>query len=380
MMKVKMQRTLACILLFILIAVTAGCSSPASSPPEEEINGTGAAGEVDESDKEADTEAEATEATEVSPKAREIEQVLMGQLAPLPEFNNNEKIGVLIITLANPFWVSMKEGYEEAGAELGVEVTVMAAPTEGDTKSQLETLETMVARDYDAIIASPIEPFNLVPGVMKANNKGIKVINLGPPISTEALEEEGGWLDGTITVNYEDQGAMAAEYIVDKLGPDGGKVAIIQGIPGAGQSEGRTLGAQRVFEEAPNVEVVSIQPGNWDRNTAYNIASNILQAHPDIKGIFCCNDVMALAAADALEAAGKREGIVILGVDFTSEAHEAIKEGKLDGSIAYSVKIYTKAALILALKTIQGHDIPEEVFSPLVLVSKKNVAEFEGWE
>ena len=230
MMKVKMQRTLACILLFILIAVTAGCSSPASSPPEEEINGTGAAGEVDESDKEADTEAEATEATEVSPKAREIEQVLMGQLAPLPEFNNNEKIGVLIITLANPFWVSMKEGYEEAGAELGVDVTVMAAPTEGDTKSQLETLEAMVARDYDAIIASPIEPFNLVPGVVKANKKGIKVINLGPPISTEALEEEGGWLDGRITVNYEDQGAMAAEYIVEKLGPDGGKVAIIQGV------------------------------------------------------------------------------------------------------------------------------------------------------
>ena len=293
MMKVKMQRTLACILLFILIAVTAGCSSPASSPPEEEINGTGAAGEVDESDKEADTEAEATEATEVSPKAREIEQVLMGQLAPLPEFNNNEKIGVLIITLANPFWVSMKEGYEEAGAELGVDVTVMAAPTEGDTKSQLETLEAMVARDYDAIIASPIEPFNLVPGVVKANKKGIKVINLGPPISTEALEEEGGWLDGRITVNYEDQGAMAAEYIVEKLGPDGGKVAIIQGIPGAGQSEGRTLGAQRSLRRLQMWRLSASSPATGIVIPLI-ICPNILQAHPDIKGIFCCNDVMAL--------------------------------------------------------------------------------------
>ena len=271
MMKVKMQRTLACILLFILIAVTAGCSSPASSPPEEEINGTGAAGEVDESDKEADTEAEATEATEVSPKAREIEQVLMGQLAPLPEFNNNEKIGVLIITLANPFWVSMKEGYEEAGAELGVDVTVMAAPTEGDTKSQLETLEAMVARDYDAIIASPIEPFNLVPGVVKANKKGIKVINLGPPISTEALEEEGGWLDGRITVNYEDQGAMAAEYIVDKLGPDGVKWPLSR-ASGSRPERRKDFRRSESLWEAPNVEIVSIQPGNWDRNTSYNIA------------------------------------------------------------------------------------------------------------
>ena len=88
---------------------------------------------------------------------------------------------------------------------------------------------------------------------------------------------------------------------------------------------------------------------------------------------------MALAAADALRLPETGRSSYSR-VDFISEAHEAIKEGKLDGSIAYSVKIYTKAALILALKTIQGHDIPEEVFSPLALVSKENVAEFEGWE
>jgi len=375
-MKENLKLMVATLLLFSLVVFVVGCNSPATSPSRGEKNVTGAAGEeVD------DNEAEKTAADPaMNPKAREMEKALMEQLAPLPEFNRGEKIGVLIITLANPFWVAMKEGYERAAAELGIEVTVMAAPTEGDTKSQLETLDAMVARDYAAIVASPIEPYNLVPGVVKANKKGIKVINLGPPINKEAVKEAGGWLDGRITVNFEEQGAMAAEYIVEKLGPEGGKVAIIQGIPGAGQSEGRTAGAKRVFEAVENVEIVSIQPGNWDRNTAYNVASNILQAHPDIRAIFCCNDVMALAAADALEAAGKREGVIIFGVDFISEAHEAIKKGKLDGSIAYSIRVYSKAALILALKSVQGHDLPGEVFSPLALVSKENVAEFAGWE
>lgn len=374
-MKRKLKLVVAILLLFSLAVFVVGCSSPVTSSPSEEKNLTGAAGETGE------IKSEKTDAgQDLNPRAREMEQALMDQLVPLPEFNRGEKIGVLIITLANPFWVAMKEGYERAGAELGVEVTVMAAPTEGDTKSQLETLDAMAARDYDAIIASPIEPYNLVPGVVRANKKGIKVVNLGPPISKEALQEAGGWLDGRIAVNFEEQGAMAAEYIVEKLGPQGGKVAIIQGIPGAGQSEGRTAGARRVFEAAENVETVSIQPGNWDRNTAYNVASNILQAHPDIKAIFCCNDVMALAAADALEAAGKREGVIIFGVDFIPEAHEAIKAGKLDGTIAYSIRVYSKAAIILALKCIQGHDIPGEVFSPLALVSKENVAEFAGWE
>ena len=372
-MKETMKRMVVFFLLFSLVAFAAGCGSPSSAPAGGEENGA-----TEETNEEEIKKA--PDGPVLSSKAQEIEQILMEQLLPLPEFNTGEKIGALIITLANPYWVSMKEGYEKAGDELGIEVTVMAAPTEGDTKSQLETLDAMVARDYAAIVASPIEPFNLVPGVVRANNKGIKVINLGPPISGEALEEAGGYLDGKITVNFEEQGSMAAEYIVEKLGSEGGKVAIIQGIPGAGQSEGRTAGAKKVFETAENVEIISIQPGNWDRNTAYNIASNILQAHPDIRAIFSCNDVMALAAADALEAAGKREGVIIFGVDFISEAHEAIKEGRLDGSIAYSMPVYSKAALILALKIVQGHDVPDEVFSPLLLVSKENVAEFAEWE
>lgn len=315
-----------------------------------------------------------------NPKMLEMEEVLMSQLQPLPQTDTGDKIGILVITLTNPFWVGMKEAYEAAGKELGVEVEVMAAPTENDTKSQLETLQAMIAKDYKALILSPIEPFNLVPGVVQANKKGIKVINLGPGIDKQAVINEGGKLDGRIAVDFEEQGKLAAEYIVEKIGAKGGKVAIIQGIPGAGQSEGRTIGAKKVFENAPNVELVSIQPANWDRNTAYNVATNLVQAHPDLKGIFSCNDVMALAAADALEAAGQREGKIIFGVDFIDEAAEAIKAGKLDGSIAYSSKVYAKAAVLLALKTIQDHEIPEVVHSPLAVVTKETIDQYEGWE
>lgn len=310
----------------------------------------------------------------------EMEEILTAQLQPLPETNTGDKIGVLVITLTNPFWVTLKEAYEAAGRELGIEVEVMAAPTENDTKSQLETLQAMIAKDYKALILSPIEPFNLVPGVLQANEKGTKVVNLGPGIDRQAVADIGGKLDGRIAVDFEEQGKLAAEYIVEKLGKDGGKVAIIEGIPGAGQSEGRTTGAKKVFENAANVELVSIQPANWDRNTAYNIATNLVQAHPDLKGIFSCNDVMALAAADALEAAGQRDGKIIFGVDYINEAAEAIKDGKLDGSIAYSSTVYAKAAILLALKTIQGHEIPEIVHSPLAVVTKENIAEYEGWK
>ncbi|MDD4802960.1 MAG: substrate-binding domain-containing protein [Syntrophomonas sp.] len=312
-------------------------------------------------------------------KVLENEKILMEQLQPLPKLQQGEKMGILVITLANPYWVSLKDSYERAAKELGVNIEVMAAPTENDTKSQLETLQAMVAKDYKGLIVSPIEPFNLVPGVVAANKKEIKTVNLGPGINVDALAQAGGHLDGRITVDFEEQGQKAAEYIVEKIGKEGGKVAIIQGIPGAGQSEGRTTGAKKVFENTPGIKLVSVQPANWDRNTAYNITTNLLQSNPDIKGIFCCNDVMALAATDALAAAGKREGKFVFGVDFTDEAKEAIQAGKLDGSIAYSMDAYAKAGILLALKTIQGMEVPKQVNSPLAVVTKENIKEYETW-
>lgn len=353
----RSKKIFALFLLGVLLLSIVGCGSKTANEPQ--------------------TPAPSTNVSDA--KVAENEKILMDQLQPLPKFQQGEKIGILVITLANPYWVSLKDSYERAAKELGVTVEVMAAPTENDTKSQLETLQAMVAKDYKGLIVSPIEPFNLVPGVAAANSKGIKVVNLGPGINVDSLTQAGGHLDGRITVNFEEQGEKAAKYIVEKIGKEGGKVAIIQGIPGAGQSEGRTNGAKKVFESTPGINLVSIQPANWDRNTAYNITTNLLQSNPDIKGIFCCNDVMALAAADALAAAGKREGRFVFGVDFTNEAKEAIKIGKLDGSIAYSMDAYAKAGIILALKTIQGMEVPKQVNSPLAVVTKENIQEYETW-
>ncbi len=57
----------------------------------------------------------------------ELEDVLMGQLDPMPKLNNGEKIGVMVSALANPFWANMKDKYEKAGEELGIDVEVFAA-------------------------------------------------------------------------------------------------------------------------------------------------------------------------------------------------------------------------------------------------------------
>lgn len=320
-------------------------------------------------------------AADLNPMVARSVETVESQLGDLSKIAGGKKIGVLVITLANPYWTEMKKRYEEWAHQMGVTVEILAAPTEGDLKSQLDTLETMVAKGYDAIVVTPMDPFNLIPGILKANEKGIPIVCSGPAVDAKALKDAGGHLDGWISATFLDQGRLAAEDMVEKLGEAGGSVAIIEGIPGAGQSEARKRGASEVFEKAPRVSIVSVQPGKWNRNLAFDIATGLIKANPGLKGIYCANDVMALAAADALLAAGKREGVLIYGTDFIPEAREAIRARKLQGSTTFSQAAWTRGALVFALKLAsKASDLPDRLDIPILLATPDNISDFDGWK
>ena len=308
----------------------------------------------------------------------EFDAAMEEQIGPMPESFGDIKVGAVVISLTNPFWVNMKNFYEAAGQELGIDIDVQTGTTEGDTASQLDVLMTMADMDYDVIIVSPIDGTNLIPGIVKCNENGVKVINLGPGVDVAALEDAGGHLDATITVAFTEQGETVANDMISRL-PDGGQVAIIAGLAGAGQSEGRTSGAKEVFEATEGIELVAVQNCDWDATLAYDATKALITEYPDLKGIFCCNDTMALAAVEALAAEGK-EGVLVYGVDFTDDARAAIIEGTMTGSMSYSSQRYTKAALQMAVMLNEGETFDSSVYLPLTLVNVDNVNDLEGWQ
>lgn len=308
----------------------------------------------------------------------EFDAAMEEQIGPMPENFGDIKVGAVVISLTNPFWVNMKNFYEAAGQELGIDIDVQTGTTEGDTASQLDVLMTMADMDYDVIIVSPIDGTNLIPGIVKCNENGVKVINLGPGVDVAALEDAGGHLDATITVAFTEQGETVANDMISRL-PDGGQVAIIAGLAGAGQSEGRTSGAKEVFEATEGIELVAVQNCDWDATLAYDATKALITEYPDLKGIFCCNDTMALAAVEALAAEGK-EGVLVYGVDFTDDARAAIIEGTMTGSMSYSIQRYTKAALQMAVMLNEGETFDSSVYLPLTLVNVDNVNDLEGWQ
>ncbi len=310
---------------------------------------------------------------------RDAEASMLEALSPLPEMGNGEKIGAIAFSMTNPFWVTVEEGYKDAAAEYGVQVDVVAAPNEADEAGQAEAFNTLLAKDYDAFAISAMTPYNLVPSVANASSKGIKVVAVGTNIDADAAQDAGAVVEAFVTSDFKEQGRLGAEFIMNKIGGSG-KVAVIQGQAGADNSEQRKQGAVEGFETNGG-EVVAVEAADWDAQKAYDIATNILKANPDLKGIMCANDDMALGVVEALKAAKKKDQVVVCGIDFIDNARQSIIAGELDGTVAMSPYLFGKAGLILTLKATQGHEIDTDIFwTPIGLITADNVAEYDGWK
>lgn len=245
------------------------------------------------------------------------------------EVNDKMKIGILLKTLANPFWVEMAEGIKEEAANQGIEVDILAMESEQEVEGQLKKMEDMInSGTYDGIGIAPITGTNLVEGVVAANKKGLPVVNIDAKIDADALKQAGGYVIGFATSDNHKVGAMGAEYLMEKL-PDGGKVAIIEGRAGDLSGELRRDGCKEKLAENDNFEVTDIQPADWDRQKALDVATNIITKTPDLNAFFVANDTMALGVLQAIENTGNSGKILLVGTDASDETKEAIKAGKM---------------------------------------------------
>ncbi|MGI5174259.1 D-allose transporter substrate-binding protein [Treponema sp. OMZ 840] len=244
------------------------------------------------------------------------------------------KYAIILKTLGNSFWAAMKEGILEEAKKQGVEVDVFAVQSESDTEGQLRQFENLLGKKYAAIGFAPLSPINLVQPAAQAYKKGVKLVNIDERVDMGQLKNAQANVFAFITTDNKAVGAKGATFIIEKLGADGGEVAIIEGMAGNASGEDRKNGAKKVFESKSNIKLVASQPADWDRTKALDVAANMIQRYPKLKGIYCANDTMALGAVQAVINAGKAGQIVVVGTDGDPEALSFIKQGKLSATVA----------------------------------------------
>jgi len=283
------------------------------------------------------------------------------------------EIAIVLKTLGNPFWETMKTGIEAKAAELGVKVDIFAANSEDDVEGQLTILENAVNKGYKAIGVAPLSPTNLNNVIAQAMQEGIYVVNIDEKVDVDALKALGGNVMGFVTTDNVAVGKLAGEDICAKL-PDGGKVAIIEGKAGNASGLDRRNGAEAAFNAQGNIELVESQPADWDRTKAYDVATNYLTKHPDLKAIYCCNDTMAMGALEAVKAAGA--DVMVYGTDGNDDAVAAVAAGELAGTVAQDpAGIGAKSLELLVEMLLNATPIDLTADVPVEFVAAKLIVE-----
>jgi ribose transport system substrate-binding protein len=273
------------------------------------------------------------------------------------------KVGLSMNTLNNPFFVAVKEGAEAQAKEKGVELVVTDA--QNDPSKQLADVENLLEQNIDVLIIDPADSDAIAEAVRKANDAKI-------PVFTIDRQSNGGKVITHIGFDAIKSGKIAGNFLKNALHGKG-KIVEIQGILGTNVAQLRSKGFNEVMKQTPGFEVVARQAANFDRGQALKVMEDILQAHPDIDGVYAANDEMALGALAAIEAAGRLDKIVVIGCDAIDPALEAIRQGKLEATIAEPPFFLGKEAINTALKISKGEKVEKEVILKSTLVTRENI-------
>ncbi|WP_217162636.1 substrate-binding domain-containing protein [Streptomyces sp. AC512_CC834] len=279
----------------------------------------------------------------------------------------NQKIGLSLSTLNNPFFVQIKDGAQEEAKKLGVDLTVTDA--QNDASQQANQLQNFVSGSLSSIIVNPVDSDAAGPSVLLANKDDIPVIAVDRGVNkadTSAL----------VASDNVEGGQLGAKALAEKLGGRG-TIVILQGQAGTSASRERGAGFAAGLKEYPGIKVVAKQPADFDRTKGLDVMTNLLQAHPDIDGVFAENDEMALGAIKALGSkAGK--SVQVVGFDGTPDGLEAVQEGTLYASVAQQPKELGRIAVQNAVRAAEDKKVEKTVKVPVKVVTKENVAGFEG--
>jgi len=274
----------------------------------------------------------------------------------------NGSIGLAVSTQNNPFFVTLVEGAEDAAEKLGVSISV--ADAGDDVTKQASDIEDLVAKGISVLIVNPVDSDAVTSAVEAAMAKGVRVISVDRAVN-------GVEIDCQIASDNILGAELATQFIVDTLG-EGVKVAELEGIPGASAAIERSEGFHNVADT--KLSVVAKQTANFDRTEGMSVMENILQANGDVQAVFAANDEMALGAVEAISGAGKT--VMVVGFDATDDAIEAIKAGKMAGTIAQQPALIGSTAVENAVKLIGGEGIAKSVPVEVTLVNKDNVNNF----
>ena len=279
--------------------------------------------------------------------------------------NQQEKWLWLCLPSTTPglfFWQKLLQKKAEA---LGYEARIF--DSQNNTALESDHFENIIVSGFDAILFNSTDANGSVANVMKAKDAGIPVF---------CMDREINSIDGPTTQILSDSysGAVAiGVHFAKQLNKKGNYVELL-GLVGDNNTWARSKGFHSVVDHYPNFKMVAQQSADFDRNKALEVMESILQAHPDISGVFCGNDGMAMGAYQALVAAGLSEKVKVFGFDGAEDVITAINEKKVAATGMQFPKVMAETAAAYADEYVKGRrNFPKKIAVAVELVHQNNI-------
>ncbi|MDU7069285.1 MAG: ribose ABC transporter substrate-binding protein RbsB [Clostridium perfringens] len=275
--------------------------------------------------------------------------------------DNKPKIGMVLSTLNNPFFVNMKDGAEKEAEKLGYDLVVL--DSQNDPAKERANVEDLVQLGVIALLINPTDSDAVVKTVEVANKSNIPVITLD-------RQANGGKITSHIASDNIKGGEMAAEYVLDKFKDEKEPINVveIQGIPGASATRDRGEGFHNIMDKNDKFNFISIQAADFDRQKGLQVMENIIQANPNIQVVFAHNDEMALGAVKAIKASGINA--LVIGFDGNDDAKDSIDANEMTATIAQQPDLIGALGVELANKIYKGERIKDKIAADLKVYTK----------
>ncbi|CAM3032166.1 ribose ABC transporter substrate-binding protein RbsB [Moritella viscosa] len=268
-----------------------------------------------------------------------------------------DTLAMVVSTLNNPFFVTMKEGAEAKAKTLGYKLIVL--DSQNDPSKELANVEDLTVRGVKAILINPTDSDAVSNAIRMANRSHIPVITLdrgasrGKVVSHIASDNVAG-------------GEMAGKYISDTIGANA-KVIQLEGIAGTSAARERGQGFMQAVDKN-KMDLLASQPADFDRTKGLNVMENMLAANPNVQAVFAQNDEMALGALRAVQASGK--DVLIVGFDGTKDGIAAVNRGILGATIAQQPGLIGALGIETADKVLNGQSVEKNIAVPLKVITK----------
>jgi ribose transport system substrate-binding protein len=268
-----------------------------------------------------------------------------GRDAPGPDAR--PVVGVSLLTQTHAFFKELETGLREEAQARGLELVVVAC--EMDPARQAAQIEDFVAQKVSAILLAPCDSNAVGPHLAGPERAGI-------PVFTADIAARTGKVVSHVASDNVQGGRLAAQAMAEFIG-GAGDVLIID-HPTVASVQDRVRGFEEEIRKHPGIRVVGKPSSDGQRARAMAVMEDMLQAHPKLKGVFGINDDSALGATAVLDAAGRKD-VIVIGYDATEEAQAAITSGgPLKADVVQYPERIGKTAIEMIARHLKGEQVP----------------------